>query len=159
MTHLTNIDLKKIRVFVTDGYWRKTLAAVRALGRCGVRVTIGERTYLAPALFSRYCLSRVRTPSPVLQPSHYLDFLEAYLNHHPHHVLMPMEEDTLLLLARNRERFQKITSLPCAPHHHLLFARDKLKVIRRAEDLDIPTPRTFEVNRMAEAKTLSRQFK
>jgi predicted ATP-grasp superfamily ATP-dependent carboligase len=156
MTHLTKKHLKTIRVFVTDGYWRKTLAAVRALGRCGVQVTTGESTYLAPALFSRYSHSRVRTPSPVLQPSHYLDFLEEYLSHHPHHVLMPMEEDTLLLLARNRERFQRITRLPCAAHHHLLFARDKLKVLRRAQDLDIPTPKTFEVNRMAEAKTLSR---
>ena len=159
MIHLTKKDLQNIRVFVTDGYWRKTLAAVRALGRCGVQVTTGESTYLAPALFSRYCSSRVRTPSPVLQPSHYLDFLEEYLSHHPHHVLMPMEEDTLLLLARNRERFQKITRLPCAAHHHLLFARDKLKVLRRAEELDIPIPKTFEVNGMAEAKTLSRHLK
>ncbi len=151
-------DLKRIRVFVTDGYWRKTLAAVRALGRRGVQVTVGESTYLAPALFSRYCHCRVRTPSPVLQPSQYLDFLETYLKRHPHHVLMPMEEDTLLLLARNRERFQNITSLPCAAHHHLLFARDKLKVLRRAEDLDIPIPRTFEIDNMAEAKPLSKQL-
>jgi predicted ATP-grasp superfamily ATP-dependent carboligase len=69
-----------------------------------------------------------------------------------------MEEDTLLLLARNRERFQNITSLPCAAHHHLLFARDKLKVLRRAEDLDIPIPRTFEIDNMAEAKPLSKQL-
>lgn len=157
MIDLMRKDLKRIRVFVTDGYWRKTLAAVRALGRRGVRVTVGESTYLAPALFSRYCHCRVRTPSPVLQPSQYLDFLETYLKRHPHHVLMPMEEDTLLLLARNRERFQNITSLPCAAHHHLLFARDKLKVLRRAEDLDIPIPRTFEIDNMAEAKPLSKQ--
>ncbi len=158
MIDLMRKDLKRIRVFVTDGYWRKTLAAVRALGRRGVRVTVGESTYLAPALFSRYCHCRVRTPSPVLQPSQYLDFLETYLKRHPHHVLMPMEEDTLLLLARNRERFQNITSLPCADHHHLLFARDKLKVLRRAEDLDIPIPRTFEIDNMAEAKPLSKQL-
>lgn len=158
MIDLMRKDLKKIRVFVTDGYWRKTLAAVRALGRRGVQVTVGESTYLAPALFSRYCHCRVRTPSPVLQPSQYLDFLETYLKRHPHHVLMPMEEDTLLLLARNRERFQNITSLPCADHHHLLFARDKLKVLRRAEDLDIPIPRTFEIDNMAEAKPLSKQL-
>ena len=158
MIDLMRKDLKKIRVFVTDGYWRKTLAAVRALGRRGVQVTVGESTYLAPALFSRYCHCRVRTPSPVLQPSQYLDFLETYLKRHPHHVLMPMEEDTLLLLARNRERFQNITSLPCAAHHHLLFARDKLKVLRRAEDLDIPIPRTFEIDNMAEAKPLSKQL-
>ncbi len=157
MIDLMRKDLKRIRVFVTDGYWRKTLAAVRALGRRGVQVTVGESTYLAPALFSRYCHCRVRTPSPVLQPSQYLDFLETYLKRHPHHVLMPMEEDTLLLLARNRERFQNITSLPCAAHHHLLFARDKLKVLKRAEALDIPIPRTFEIDNMAEAKPLSKQ--
>ena len=97
-------DLTKIRVFVTDGYWRKTLAAVRGLGRMGIQVTVGESTYLAPALFSRYCHRRVRTPSPVLHPSKYLDFLEDYLNRHHHHVLIPMEEDTLLLLAQNRDR-------------------------------------------------------
>ena len=49
------MDLSSIRVFVTDGFWRKTLAAVRALGRAGVRVTVGESTYLAPAFFSRCC--------------------------------------------------------------------------------------------------------
>ena len=94
MIDLISKDLRKIRVFVTDGYWRKTVAAVRALGRMGLRVTVGESTYLAPALFSRYCSRRVRTPSPVLEASQYLDFLENYLTHHPHQVLIPMEEDT-----------------------------------------------------------------
>ncbi len=149
-------DLKRIRVFITDGYWRKTVAAVRALGRMGLRVTVGESTYLAPALFSRYCYRRVRTPSPVLQPSQYLDFLEDYLDHHPHHVLMPLEEDTLLLLAQNRERFAGKTQLPFATYQHLLLARDKLKVLRRAEALGIPIPRTYEITTIEEARTIGR---
>lgn len=159
MIDLMSKDLKKIRVFVTDGYWRKTLAAVRGLGRLGIRVTVGESTYLAPALFSRYCHRRLHTPSPVLQPSEYLDFLEDYLNRHHHHVLIPMEEDTLLLLAQNRERFDEKTRFPFGSYQHLLFARDKLKVLRRAQDLGIPIPRTFEINSLAEAKQLSRQLK
>jgi len=69
-----------------------------------------------------------------LQPSQYLDFLEDYLTHYPHQVLMPMEEDTLLLLAQHRERFAHITRFPFAAYDDLLFARDKLKVLRRAED-------------------------
>jgi predicted ATP-grasp superfamily ATP-dependent carboligase len=158
MDHLMSKDLKKIRVFVTDGYWRKTLAAVRGLGRLGIRVTVGESTYLAPALFSRYCHRRVRTPSPVLQPSEYLDFLEDYLNRHHHHVLIPMEENTLLLLAQNRERFNEKTRFPFGSYQHLSFARDKLKVLRRAQDLGIPIPRTFEINSLAEAKQLGKQL-
>ncbi|HBZ54858.1 MAG TPA: hypothetical protein DEO88_05590, partial [Syntrophobacteraceae bacterium] len=87
------MDLRSIRVFVTDGYWRKTLAAVRALGRAGIKVTVGESTYLAPAVFSRHCHARVRTPSPVLQPRDYLDFMQSYLGRHRHDVLLPMEEE------------------------------------------------------------------
>ena len=158
MIHLPRKELKRIRVFVTDGYWRKTVAAVRALGRMGLRVTVGESTYLAPALFSRYSCRRVRTPSPVLQPSQYLDFLEYYLNHHPHQVLIPMEEDTLLLLAQNRERFAGITRLPFAAYDNLLFARDKLKVIRKAEALGVPTPTTYEITNIDEAKALGGQL-
>ena len=158
MIDLTEKDLKKIRVFVTDGYWRKTVAAVRALGRMGLRVTVSESTYLAPALFSRYCYRRVRSPSPVLQPSLYLDFLEDYLNHHPHQVLMPMEEATLLLLAQHRERFAGITRLPFAAYDSLLFARDKLKVLRQAEALDIPTPKTYEITSIDQIEPLTGQL-
>ena len=157
MIDVTEKDPRKIRVFITDGYWRKTVAAVRALGRMGLRVTVSESTYLAPALFSRYCYRRVHSPSPVLQPSQYLDFIQDYLTRHPHEVLMPMEEGTLLLLAQHRERFAHITRFPFAAYDDLLFARDKLKVLRRAEALDIPTPKTYEITRMDEGEQLARQ--
>lgn len=139
------MDLSSIRVFVTDGFWRKTLAAVRALGRAGVRVTVGESTYLAPAFFSRYCHARVRTPSPVLQPQDYLDFLEEYLSRHPHEVLLPMEEATLLLLARYYDRFERLTRLPTSDYQTLELARDKLQVLQRADALSIPIPQTYPV--------------
>ncbi|NQT07306.1 MAG: carboxylate--amine ligase, partial [Candidatus Omnitrophica bacterium] len=42
------------RVLITDGYWRKSLAAVRALAEAGIDVGIGERTPLAPALLSKH---------------------------------------------------------------------------------------------------------
>jgi len=139
------MDLSSTRVFVTDGFWRKTLAAVRALGRAGVRVTVGESTYLAPAFFSRYCHARVRIPSPVLQPQDYLDFLEDYLNRHPHEVLLPMEEATLLLLARYHDRFERLTRLPTSDYQTLELTGDKLQVLQRADALSIPIPQTYPV--------------
>jgi predicted ATP-grasp superfamily ATP-dependent carboligase len=149
------MDLRGTKVFVPDGFWRKTLAAVRALGRRGVRVTVGESTRLAPAFFSRYCASRVLTPSPVLDPGGYLDFLVDYLGRNPHDVLLPMEEETLLLLARNRERLEPLVRLPVAGAACLTAVRDKLKAIRRAEALGIPVPMTFEVKSVEEGAALS----
>lgn len=145
----------KLRVFVTDGFWRKTLAAVRGLGRVGIHVTVGESTYLAPAFFSRYCSKVVRTPSPVLHPSRYIDFLERYLRLHPHDVLIPMEEETLMLLARHRERFEALTHLLFADYDCLAFVRDKLKIAKHAESLGIPVPRTYEVESLEHGMSIS----
>ena len=51
-------------VLVTDGYWRKSLACVRALGRAGINVVCGEATPFATALFSRYVRKRAVYPHP-----------------------------------------------------------------------------------------------
>ena len=54
-SHVSNMS----KVFITDGYWHKTLAVVRSLGEKGIDVTVGESTRLATALFSRYARRRV----------------------------------------------------------------------------------------------------
>jgi predicted ATP-grasp superfamily ATP-dependent carboligase len=149
-------DFKGIRVFLTDGLWRKTVAAARGLGRAGIWVTVSESTYLAPALFSRYCLQRVRTPSPVLHPLPYVAFLEEFLTRYPHDVIIPMEEDTLLLIAQHRERFEKKTRLPFTDYQSLLFLRDKLKILEWAAALGIPTPKTHEIENMEMGMSLRR---
>lgn len=151
-------DLSGIRVFVSDGFWRKSLAAVRGLGRSGAMVTVGESTYLAPALFSRYCHKRVRTPSPLIDPSGYVDFLDDYLCTRPHDVLIPMEEETLLLIAQNRTRFETKVRLPFADYDTLITVRDKLNVINRAASLGIPIPKTFEVPSLEEGMQLSQDL-
>lgn len=139
------IDPRKLRVFVTDGFWRKTLAAVRGLGRIGVRVSVGESSLLAPSLLSRYSDRIVRTPSPVLNPSHYIEFMIDYLIRHPHDVLIPMEEDTQILISKHKTAFSCLTNIFVAHHECLSLIQDKLIVISQAESLGIPTPKTVGV--------------
>ena len=50
------------RVLITDGFWRKSLAAVRSLGRAGHWVAVGERTPMAPGLYSRSMSLRLVYP-------------------------------------------------------------------------------------------------
>lgn len=139
------VGKREIRVFVTDGLWRKTLAAVRGLGRVGVKVTVGESTLLAPALFSKYSDTIVCTPSPILDPSRYIEFITDYLFHHYHDVLIPMEEDTQILIAKHRTILSKLTNLFLGDYESLLLIQDKLNVTRQADSLGIPTPKTYDV--------------
>ena len=48
---------------VTDGIWRKSLAVVRGLSSAGIKVGMGERTWMAPAFFSRHTNYRYIYPS------------------------------------------------------------------------------------------------
>jgi predicted ATP-grasp superfamily ATP-dependent carboligase len=130
-------------VLVTDGHWRKTLALVRSLGRKGIDVTVGERTYLNTSFFSKYCSRRIVYPSPRRYPDQFIDFItkEIKLNHYE--CLYPMEEETLLLLAQHRSEISRYTHLLIPDSQKIEFVRDKGNLLRFAEAHGIPTPKTW----------------
>ena len=130
-------------VFITDGHWRKSLAAVRALGKKRVRVTVGESTRLATAFFSRYCDRAVVYPSPFRRPSAFVDFLFEELSRHPYRMLLPMEDETLDLISKHHSGLSRWTYLPIVSSDKLKTARSKDKVLQIAEKLGIPIPKTW----------------
>lgn len=131
------------RVFVTDGHWRKTLAVVRSLGQKGVQVTVGERTALNTSFFSRYCTRRIVYPSPRRFPEQFIDFLLKEIRKNRYECLFPMEEETLLLIAKHREEISSHVPLLVPDLEKIEFVRDKGNLIRFAEDHGIPVPKTF----------------
>jgi len=130
-------------VLVTDGHFRKTLAVVRSLGRKGVRVTVGERTFLNTSFFSKYCAKRLVYPSPRQFPDQFIEFLLKEIKRNHYDCLFPMEEETLLLLARHRTEISGYARLLIPDLEKIDFVRDKGNLIRFAEAHGIPTPKTF----------------
>jgi predicted ATP-grasp superfamily ATP-dependent carboligase len=120
-------------VFLTDGHWRKTLAATRALGTQGVRVTVGESTRLATATFSKYCYRRIVYPSPLFRPSDFVTFTMSELSRRPYQMLLPMEDETVALFSRHRSELSKWTYLPVPSYEQLRVAQNKEKVLKLAE--------------------------
>ena len=144
----------KDRVFVTDGHWRKTLAAVRGLGREGVRVTVGESTRIATARFSRHCRRAVVYPSPMSRPLDFLAFLFRDLERHPCELLLPMEDLTVRLLSRHRADLPPSTRLALPDHENLVLAMQKDRVLDLADGLGIPVPATWRVRTLQELDEL-----
>jgi predicted ATP-grasp superfamily ATP-dependent carboligase len=134
-----------MKVLVTDGHWRKTLALVRSLGRKGVQVTVGERTSLNTSFFSKYCSRRLVYPSPRRYPGQFIEFIIKEIKKNRYECLFPMEEETLLLLAKHQSEISKYTYLLIPNLKEIEFVRDKGNLIRFAETHGIPTPRTINV--------------
>lgn len=133
-----------MRALVTDGHFRKTLAVVRSLGQKGVHVTVGERTFLNTSFFSKYCSRRLVYPSPRRHPDQFIDVLLRELKKNRYDCLFPMEEETLLLIAKYPSEISKHTYLLIPPLEKLEFVRDKRNLIRFAEAHGIPVPRTYD---------------
>jgi len=141
-------------VFITDGHWRKTLAATRALGRQGVHVTVGETTRLATAAFSKHCRRTVVYPSPHLQPGQFVAFLHHLLSQHSFEMLLAMEDLTLDLITRFRDQFARLTYLPVVTNAQLRAAQRKDTVLKLASTLGIPIPRTWYVDALSQIEDL-----
>jgi predicted ATP-grasp superfamily ATP-dependent carboligase len=130
-------------VLVLDGYWNKSVAAVRSLGRHGLRVGVGECTRFATAFFSRYCTRRFVHPSPIDAPGAFVDALAAELARGRYDVLMPMEYATQRLVTLNRERLSPLVRIPFADPAVSDRLNDKGEVASLAARLGIACPATF----------------
>jgi predicted ATP-grasp superfamily ATP-dependent carboligase len=137
-------------VFITDGHWRKTLAAVRALGKERLRVTVGESTAISVAGFSKYCCNRIVYPSVLATPGLFVSYLYDRLSRHAVRMLLPMEEETVLLFSHHRNRFSRLTYLPIPSTEKLEAARDKAHALTIAKQLGIPVPKTWLINDLSE---------
>ncbi len=137
-----------MKIFITDGFWRKSLAAVRSLGRRGVEVTVGDSCMLAPSFFSRFCNRRVLYPSPLARPDEFIAYILAALKKTAYQCLMPMEEETLLLICRHKDEISKLTGLLIPEYEKLVFIRNKANMINWALKNKIPCPKTYFVNKL-----------
>jgi len=132
-------------VLVTDGHFRKTLAVVRSLGFKGIDVTVGERTFLNTSFFSKYCSRRLVYPSPRQRPDQFIEFLLNEIKKNHYECVFPMEEETLLLLAKYRSEISRYTYFLSPDLEKIEFVRDKGSLMRFAEAHGIPIPQTFQI--------------
>ena len=132
----------KNSALVTDGYWRKSLAVVRALSRGGLKVGVGERTFLSPALFSRYARWKYVYPSVTTRPVEFIQWLRETTAKRIFDVLIVSEEETGLLVSQHKEMLSEFIKVPILDYDAMNVARNKFSLISYASNIGIPCPAT-----------------
>jgi predicted ATP-grasp superfamily ATP-dependent carboligase len=121
---------------------RKMLAAARALARRGVQVSAGSNAFLGMAYWSRAVRHRLLYPHPSPDPAPFLHHLRSLLQAHPHDVLLPMNDDTTLALARHPSALDGLTRTVLPPMDSIELARDKFEITLLAQRLGLEIPET-----------------
>jgi predicted ATP-grasp superfamily ATP-dependent carboligase len=144
----------KPQVFVTDGSYQNSLAAVRSLSQSGFRVTVGERT-ATPLLhtvsfWSRHCAARVRYPDPRREPEGCAAALAAHFRQRSYAAVIPVGLDMVEVCIRHKDVLRAPMMLP--PLESFLISLDKRLTFAHARALGVPVPQTLPATRWREAE-------
>lgn len=143
---------------MTDAYIRTALAISRSLGRKGVNVgCVCDKRY-AHSFFSRYCNYRFLCPDPSKNPSSFVNALLKILRRRKFEVLLPVEQETVLLVSKNKEKLAPYVKVPLVDFDKMIVAANKSLLMRLASKLGIPHPKTYFVNSLDELKEVSKEL-
>ncbi len=133
---------------VTDGKYRSSIAAVRALHRAGYQVIVTQTradVHAVPAVAASRCCAVFRWIDGAAADDSYADRLAALLETYDRPVLFCVGAVTLNTVAAQRERFARVADFLIAPRPVLDALNDKETVHARARRaLGIPVPRQYD---------------
>ena len=130
------------------------LGIVRSLGRRGVPVCVIDDEH-SIARYSRYTTHAVKVRSLRDQDQSVEVILEVGRRLHLEGwVLYPTREETVAALSRHRDRLSELFLVPTPSWETVCWAWDKRNTYRLAQQLGIPTPRTWYPKDAADLKTI-----
>lgn len=130
---------------VIDASQRSALAVTRSLGKRGVPVFTAEESPDALAGCSRHSKRFFSYPSPRLQPERFIEVLAGLVREQHIDILLPMTELTTMLLLTHQDAFPCVV-IPFPAMSQVDALANKCTLIRTAESLDLPVPRTWYVD-------------
>jgi len=138
-------------ILVTDAGRGSAIAIIRSLGRRGWRVIAADGDRHSPGFRSRYTADVVVYPSPQRSPRDAVMTLLAAAGYHAVDLIIPVTDELILPLSRERSLFENVCLLALPEEEALEVATNKLATIALAERLGVPVPRTRLVHTVEEA--------
>jgi len=145
-----------MKVLITDGNFKHTLAAVRSLGKSGADITVLSHIPVSISFFSRYCHHHAIAPDPEKDPR-FADFLLEYVRKNRFDVLLPVSFAAVMQVSRIRAELEKYMHLVLADAAALEIAGNKDRTIQYAERIGINVPRTWYPQTEAEVTAIARE--
>lgn len=138
-----------MKILVTDGDNRATLAITRSLGPHH-EIIVGAQNRRSLASVSRWCRDSFAYPDPVRDPQGFLDTLRDEVRRRRIDVLLPVADVTTIPVAEHRDEFNPCR-IPIPDADTLKRAADKVEIMDLAARLGVPCPAGIAASNAHEA--------
>jgi len=136
-----------MRILLTDGNQRSALAVTRSLGRAGMEVLVGEVTAKNLASSSKFCRKGIVYPSPFEDENGFVEAIRNVVGENRVDMVIPVSDITTAILSDNKQQLEPFTTVATVDHGVFWAASDKNNLHRVAEELGIPTPTLFYIEK------------
>jgi predicted ATP-grasp superfamily ATP-dependent carboligase len=137
-----------MRILVTDGDNRATLAITRSLGRQH-EITVGAQDRRSLASVSRWCHNAFAYPNPAHDQQGFLDTLRTEVRKRRIDVLLPVADITTILIAEHRGEFEPCR-IPIPDADTIKRAANKVEIMNLARRVGVPVPAGVTVDSLRE---------
>ena len=146
-----------MKVLLTDGNYKHTLAAVRSLGKRGVDVGVVSHIPCSISFSSRYCTSRYHAPDPKKDSSYAQSILDI-VKKDDYDVLLPIGYAAVMQLSGIKAELERYVHVPVADPVALDLAGHKDETVKIAEKVDVRVPKTYYPQTIEEVRELAREL-
>ena len=129
-----------MKILVTDGDNRASLAITRSLGKKGHRIIVGGTKARSLASSSRFCAGRFVYADPFTASEKFVENVFEYMRKNSVDVIIPVSDVTVMELARNKRLFEAHCTLATPDEDVVQAAADKIHTVAKARELGIPVP-------------------
>ena len=141
-----------MNVLVTYGWCRTAYSVAMSLAHAGHFVSTCSSSPLSMTRFSRFTRSFDRVPDFFVDEDGYVSKLAEIVQRRNVDVIIPVHEDAMAI-QRHRSLIPPNVKIACAAGDQLELALDKGRLLRVAEGLGIPIPRTILPANIKEAES------
>ncbi len=134
----------KMGVLLLGADYYGTLAAARAFGRAGVKVTMADENRRARALYSRHVAEKLVHP-PLSKPNELVEWLVEWGTKNPGTLLYPPNDHLAWLFAAERERLSKVFAMFSPGEDAVFTLLDKKRLHEACGEVGIDVPLTLSV--------------
>ena len=150
--------MEKIRVLVTDAGHKNALAAVRSLGKKGIKVDVSGKNIFGQSFYSKYCNHRFLYPDPENKTKDFINFMIKIVQKNRYDVFLPIGASTTVPISYYKSKFEPYTRLPIPDYDTLIKAHDKPTALKMAKNCGIPIPQTYFPKDKGEVRKLSKEI-
>jgi len=139
------IPEKYIKVLLTEGHSRSSLAVARSLARRNISFLVLSDNPRCLAHYSRFVKHFMLSPSPTKEPDLFIEFVLKIIRKHGIKLVLPITDKTLFLMDKHRHLFECKTKIAMSYPQSVKNILDKRKNLQIAKSCGIPCPKQYNL--------------